>query len=210
MLSHYLLLFLLSTYLLCICICILEKEYTQYTLIIYSFAKKILIFICFMLWLQRNSSYSFETPGTVSKRLQKLTTFSNTTLNNKNIQKALASWIFKILSPFEYQKIDCSIAPKILTQCIYGCIRYCWIWLNTAECYCLNNKFSINNIANYRKFKRLFTSGMFREYFLFVGACIIDCSDIIWNNNLRQAGTYSHLSKQCMFVSLKLAQEVII
>ena len=37
-----------------------------------------------------NLLYSFETPGTASRRLRKLTSLNNTTLN-KRIQKALAT-----------------------------------------------------------------------------------------------------------------------
>ena len=47
----------------------------------------------------------------------------------------------------------------------------------TAE-YGLNNQFSINDIASNHKFKKLLTSSMFRESFLFVGACVIDGFDV--------------------------------
>ena len=43
----------------------------------------------------------------------------------------------------------------------------------TAE-YGLNNKFSINDIVSNHKFKKFLTSWMFKESFLFVGACVTD------------------------------------
>ena len=48
-------------------------------------------------------------------------------------------------------------------------------------------------------------SWMFRESFSFVGAGIVDGFDMNWFTSLKQAWTYLHLSKQHMFVSLKLA-----
>ena len=74
-----------------------------------------------------NLLYSYEEPGTAYKRLKKLTSFNNTTLN-KRIQKALASWSFRVLSLFDFQKIDCGKVPEVLSQCLqclYGCIKYC-------------------------------------------------------------------------------------
>ena len=88
-----------------------------------SLAENSLIFILFMLWLQ-----SFEAPATGYMRLKKLTSFNNTTLN-KSIQKALDSWVLRILSLFDFQKIDCGKAPEALSQCLYGCIRYRWVWV---------------------------------------------------------------------------------
>ena len=113
----------------------LEQNYAPK---IYSFAESILISTWFMLWLQRNSSYSFEIPDTVYKSLQKLFSFSNITLN-KRIQKALAFWIFRILYPFDYQKGYIGTAPEILIQCLYGYTRYCWVGVK---------QFNIDNIAN--------------------------------------------------------------
>ena len=49
----------------------------DHTLIIYSFAESILIFISFMLGQQRNLLYSSEGPGTAYKKLQNLTSFNN-------------------------------------------------------------------------------------------------------------------------------------
>ena len=72
-----------------------------------------------------NLLYSFEAPGTAYKKLKRLTSFNNTTLN-KRIQKALASWIVTILSLFDFQKIDCVKAPEALNQCLYEYIGYCW------------------------------------------------------------------------------------
>ena len=54
-----------------------------------------------------NLLYSLEAPGTVYKRLKKLTSFNNTTLN-KRIQKALVSGMFRILCLFDFQKVDCA------------------------------------------------------------------------------------------------------
>ena len=83
-------------------ICILGKEYT----LISSFPENILIFIIWlMLWLQRNTLYSLEAPVTAYKRL-KTTGFNNTTVN-KWTKKDLASWMFKIVSPFAYLQTDC-------------------------------------------------------------------------------------------------------
>ena len=58
-----------------------------------------------------NLLYSFEAPGTASRRLKKLTSLNNTTLN-KRIQKALATWMFRILSLFDFQKIYCGKVVK--------------------------------------------------------------------------------------------------
>ena len=65
-----------------------------------------------------NLLYSFELPGTAYKRLKILTSFNNTTLK-KRIKKSLVSSMFRILSLFDFQKIDCSKAPKALSQCLY-------------------------------------------------------------------------------------------
>ena len=153
-----------------------------------------------MLWLQRNLLYSFVAKGTAYKRLKKLTSFSDTTFN-KRIVKALASWMFRILSLLDFQKIDCDKAPETLSQCFYGCIMYCCVGVK---------QFSINDIWNNHKFTKLLTYWMFKESFSFSGACIIDDFDMTWFTNLKQAWTYLHLAKQCMFVSLKLAQKVIV
>ena len=134
------------------------------------------------------------TPGTAHKRLKKLTSFNNTTLN-KHIFKALAFWMFMVLSPFDFQKIDCGKAPETLNQCLYGCIRYCWAGVK---------QFSINDIVYNYKFTKLLTSWMFKEFFSFFVACIIGF-DMNWLTDLKQAWIYLHLSKQSMFVSLKLA-----
>ena len=100
-----------------------------------------------MLWLQRNLLYSFEAPGIAYKRLKKLTSVNNTTLYKRTV-KALASWMFRILSPFDFQKIDCGKAPETLSHCLYGCIRYCWVGVK---------QFSINDIVNNHKFTKLVT-----------------------------------------------------
>lgn len=68
----------------------------------------------------------------------------------------------------------------------------------------------INNIASSQKFKKLLTSWKFREYFLFVGAFVIDSFDINSFTSLQQAGTYFHISKPCGFVSLKPTENVIV
>ena len=82
-----------------------------YTDIYNSFTEKILIFIFYlvhvMLWLDGNLLYIFDSSGAACKRLKKLTSFKNTTFN-KTIQKALASWMFRILSPFDFQKGECA------------------------------------------------------------------------------------------------------
>ena len=153
-----------------------------------------------MLWLQRNLLYSFEAPCTAYKSLKKVTSFNNTTPNER-IVKALASWMFRILFPLDFQKVDCGKAPETLSQCLYGCIRYCWVGVK---------QFSISDIANNHKFTKLLTNWMFQESFSFLGTCIIDGFDMNWFINLKQAWTYLHLSKQCIFVSLKLAWKVII
>ena len=54
--------------------------------------------------------------------LKKLTSFNNNTLSQR-IQNDLASWMFRILSLFDFQNIDCGKAPEVLSQCLYGCIR---------------------------------------------------------------------------------------
>ena len=61
-----------------------------------------------------NLLYSFEAPGTAYKTLKKLTSFNNTILY-KRIQKPLASWMFRILSLFDFRKIDCGEAPEGLS-----------------------------------------------------------------------------------------------
>ena len=152
--------------------------------------------IYFSYELQRNLIYSFEAPGTAYKKLKNLTSFNNTTLNNKRVQEPLASWMFRILSPFNFQKNNCAKAIEALSQCLYGCIKYYWV---------LANRFSISDIASNHIFKKPLTSRMFMESFSFVGAFIIDGFDMNIFTNLKQAWTYLHLTRQCMFVSLKLA-----
>ena len=71
-----------------------------------------------------NLLYSFEPPGTVYKRLKKLTS-SNNTILYKRIQRAQASSMFTILCLFDFQKVDCGEAPEALSQCLCGCVRYC-------------------------------------------------------------------------------------
>ena len=149
---------------------------------LFSFTENVLIFIWFMLWLQRNLLYSFEAPGSDYKRLKKLTSFNNTTLN-KRIVKALASWMFRILSLFDFQKIDCGKALEILSQCLYCCIRYCWEGVK---------QFSINDIANNHKFTKFLTSWIFKKSFWLFGACIIDNFGTNWFTNLKQAWIYLH------------------
>ena len=138
---------------------------------------------------------SFETASTANKRLKKLSTFNNATVNNRTIQKTLASWMFRILSAFDFQKIDGAQALEALSHCIYGYIKYCWV---------LVKQFSSSDIASNHKSKKFLTSWIFRKSFSLVGACIIDGFDMNWFTNLKQVWTYLHLSKQCMFVSLKL------
>ena len=149
---------------------------------LFSFTENVLIFIWFMLWLQRNLLYSFEAPGTDYKRLKKLTSFNNTTLN-KRIVKALASWMFRILSLFDFRKIDCGKALEILSQCLYCCIRYYWVGVK---------QFSINDIANNHKFPKFLTSWIFKKSFWLFGACIIDNFGTNWFTNLKQAWIYLH------------------
>ena len=72
--------------------------------------------------------------------------------------------MFRILSPFDFQKIDCANAFESLIQYLYGCIRYCCVWVK---------QFTISDIASSNKLKKILTSWMFRESFSFVGACII-------------------------------------
>ena len=66
-------------------------------------------------------------------------------------------------------------------------------------------QFSINDIVYNYKFTKLLTSWMFKEFFSFFVACIIDGFDMNWFTDSKQAWIYLHLSKQSMFVSLKLA-----
>ena len=61
-----------------------------------------------------NLLYSFGAPGTAYRRSKKLTSFNNNTLSRR-IQNDLASWMFRILSPFDFQKIDCGKAPEVLS-----------------------------------------------------------------------------------------------
>ena len=129
----------------------------------------ILIFIWFMLWIQRNLIYCFEAPGTAYKRLKKLTSFNSTTLNNKRIQKVLGSWMLRILSLFDFQKLDCTKALEALTQCLYGCIRYWGVWVK---------QFSISDNVSNHNFKKLLNSWMFMESFSFIRVCIIDGFDM--------------------------------
>ena len=58
----------------------IDNIYKEDIPIIYSFAENISIYIWFMTLLQRKSLCSFEAPGTVYKRLQKLSSFNNATL----------------------------------------------------------------------------------------------------------------------------------
>ena len=58
----------------------IDNIYKEDIPIIYSFAENISIYISFMTLLQRKSLCSFEAPGTVYKRLQKLSSFNNATL----------------------------------------------------------------------------------------------------------------------------------
>ena len=90
-------------------------------------------------------------------------------LNNKRIKNVLGFWMVRILSPFGFQKIYCVKALEALSQCLYRCIRYCWVWVK---------QFSIRDIGNKHKFKKLLASWMFRESFSFVRACIIDGFDM--------------------------------
>ena len=41
------------------------------------------------------------------QEVKKLTSFNNNLLNNNKIRKPLASSMFRILSPFDFQKTDC-------------------------------------------------------------------------------------------------------
>ena len=129
-----------------------------------------------------NILYSFEAPGTAYKRLKRLTSFNDTTLH-KWIQKALAFWMITILSLFDFQKTDCVKAPEALSQCLYRCIRYCWVWVK---------QFRINDIVSNHKFKKLLTSWMFTESFSFVGAWVMDGFYMNEFINLKQAWTYLH------------------
>ena len=49
------------------------------------------------------------------QKVKKLTSFYNTLLNNKKIQKTLAFIMFRILSPFDFQKVDCAKALEALS-----------------------------------------------------------------------------------------------
>ena len=60
---------------------------------------------------------------------------------------------------------------------------------------------SFNNTARNHKFKKLLTS------WIFVGAFYLWWFDTNRFTNLKQYWTYLHLTKQCMFVSLKLARK---
>ena len=145
-----------------------------------------------MLWLYRNILYSFEAPGTAYKRLVKLSSFNNTTLN-KWIVKALASWMFRILSPFDFQKIVFGKAPKILSQCLYGCIRYCWIRIK---------QFSISDIANNQKFTKLLTTWMFKESSSFLE--LVSLMVLTWINLLTWSNLeliYIYQSNVCLYLS---------
>ena len=70
--------------------------------------------------------YSFEAPDTAYKKLKKLTSFNNTTLN-KRVQKAPASWVFRIHCLFDFQKVDSGKVAEVFSQCLNGCVRYCWV-----------------------------------------------------------------------------------
>ena len=70
-------------------------------------------------------SSRIEAQGTAYKRLKKLTRFNNTALN-KRTQK-IAFWMSRVLSPVDFEKIDCGKAPETLSQCLYGYIGYCWV-----------------------------------------------------------------------------------
>ena len=65
-----------------------------------------------------NLLYSFEAPGTAYHRLNKLIIFNNTTLN-KRIQKGQASWMFRILSLIDFQKVDCSKELEALSEYLF-------------------------------------------------------------------------------------------
>ena len=86
----------------------------------------ILIFIWLMLQLQINLLHSFEASSTDYKRLKTLTSFNNTTLNNR-IQTSLASWMIRVLSPFDFTKNWLWQSTWNISQCFYGCIRYYWV-----------------------------------------------------------------------------------
>ena len=99
----------------CICIYITSIQ-TNIYIYIYIYIYKHVIDLLktfrylFGSWLQGNLLYSFEAPCPAYKRLKKLTSFNNNTLNKIN-QKALASWIFRVLSLFNFQKMECDKAP---------------------------------------------------------------------------------------------------
>ena len=78
--------------------------------------------------------------------------------------------MFRILSLFDFQILDCGKHPKHEDSAFMDVS-------GTAE-YGLNNYFSINDIASNRKFKKLLTSWMFRQSFLFAGASVIDGFDV--------------------------------
>ena len=132
-----------------------------------------------------NLLYSFEAPGTVYKRLKKLTSFNNTILN-KRTQKTLASWMFRILCLFDFQKVHCGKAPEALTQCLYGCIRYCLVWVKQLI---------------WHQFW-LLTFWMFGESFSYFGACVIAGFDMNWLTNLKQTWTSDiYRSNVCFYLS---------
>ena len=145
-----------------------QKALAQHGIYIY-------IYIYFYSWKHFDIYFSlidsFDAPGIAYKRIKKLTSFNNTTLNNKRIQKALAYWMVRILFPFDFQKTDCAKVHEAISHCLYGCITCYWVWVK---------QFSISDIASNRKFrfKNLLTSWMFRESLSFVGACIIDSFDM--------------------------------
>ena len=146
-------------------ICILGKEYT----LISSFPENILIFIIWlMLWLQRNTLYSLEAPVTAYKRLKTIG-FNNTTVN-KWTKKDLASWIFKIVSPFAYLQTDCRKARE----------HWASEFLDVSGTVELGrwNQFSVNNIEHNPKLNKPLISWMLRETFSFVRVCIIDAFNI--------------------------------
>ena len=142
--------------------------------------------------------HSFEAPVTTYKRLKKLISFNNTTLNKRNV-KALASWMFKILSPFDFQKVVFGKTPKILSQCLYGCIRYCWVGIK---------QFNIIDIANNQKFTKLLTTWMFKESFSFLE--LVSLMVLTWINLLTWSNLeliYIYQSNVCLYLSslLKLS-----
>ena len=90
-------------------------------------------------WIRRDTKYLFVFSSNARKYGPEKTRYLDTF-------HAVLDYPYSL---FDFQKIDCVKALEALSQCLYGCIRYCWLWVK---------QFSISDIASNNKFKKLFTS----------------------------------------------------